>query len=171
MGDVAEALDCAIAVNLDGDGLLRAKIAELRGQVSELKVALIEARHEIREMKLIQESMRASTRGERGTDGARGVPGRDGREGAEGKAGPPGPVGPKGLDAPKIVSWEIDDSAFVAYPLLSTGQKGPGLHLRGMFEVYNAQVDASDAAAEIDAAAASRARTDREVDEARRALC
>jgi len=35
MGDVAEALDCAIAVNLDGDGLLRAKIAELRGQVSE----------------------------------------------------------------------------------------------------------------------------------------
>ena len=71
MADVAEALDCAIAVDLDSDGVFRERIDDLRSQVSELKAALIEARHEVRELKLIQESLRISTRGESGRDGAR----------------------------------------------------------------------------------------------------
>jgi hypothetical protein len=42
------------------------------------------------------------------------------------------------------------------------------LHLRGMFETYNAQVDAADAAAEADAARASRDAVEREVQAQRR---
>jgi hypothetical protein len=97
----------------------KAGIAELRrearSEISELRAALIEARHEIRELKLIQESMRIANRGERGVDGARGVPGRDGQQG---RIGPAGPRGEAGKAAPKIVSWATDDAAFAATPIL-----------------------------------------------------
>lgn len=55
IGDVAEALDTAIAIDRDGDELFRAKIGEMRNLISDLKGELIEARYEIRELKLIQE--------------------------------------------------------------------------------------------------------------------
>jgi hypothetical protein len=149
MADVAEALDTAIGINWDGDTLIRARIGELQGEVSELKAALIEARHEVRELKLVQESLQISTRGESGRDGMRGIPGRDGQRG---EIGPAGPTGPPGKDAPAIVAWATEDANFVAWPVFSNGVKGTaGLHLRGMFETYNAQVDASDAAEEADA--------------------
>jgi hypothetical protein len=54
--------------------------------------------------------------------------------------------GPKGIDAPRLVGWELDDEAFVAYALLSTGHKGPPLRLRALFERYDEAVDARDAA-------------------------
>ena len=44
------------------------------------------------------------------------------------------------------LAWEINDAEFVAWPLLSTWEKGPALHLRGMFEVYDGQVDVAEAA-------------------------
>lgn len=59
----------------------------------------------------------------------------------KGRVGPAGPVGPKGSDAARIIAWEISDAEFVAWPLLSTGQKGAALHLRGMVETYNVQAD------------------------------
>jgi hypothetical protein len=102
--------------------------------------------NENKSLRLILENLRVTQRGERGIDGDRGAPGVAGRDGLGGPIGPAGPVGPKGLDAPRIVSWEIDDAAFVAWPLLSTGHKGPALYLRALFESYDGQVDASDAA-------------------------
>jgi hypothetical protein len=115
------------------------KIAGLGNTIGALK-------NENQNLRLILENLRVTQRGERGVDGDRGAPGAAGRDGLQGPIGPAGPVGPKGIDAPRIVSWEIDDAAFVAWPLLSTGHKGPALYLRGMFESYDGQVDASDAA-------------------------
>jgi hypothetical protein len=65
-------------------------------------------------------------------------------------------------------AWAIDDASFSAVPVLVDGSNGPTLHLRGMFETYNAQVDAADAAAEADAARASRDAVEREVQAQRR---
>jgi hypothetical protein len=76
-------------------GRTKAKFAKQASEISELRAALVEARHEIRELKLIQESMRVANRGERGVDGARGVPGRDGRDGV-------GQIGPKARPARKV---------------------------------------------------------------------
>jgi hypothetical protein len=135
------------------------KVAGLANTIGKLQ-------NENQALKLILENLRITQRGELGIDGDRGPPGRDGRDG-EGKIGPAGPVGPKGLDAPRIVSWEISDSDFVAYPLLSTGHKGPGLDLRGLFEAFSEQINAEDDAAEIDAARASREATERETQAAR----
>ena len=85
----------------------------------------------------------------------------------KGRSVRPDPSGRRASRGARIVSWEIDDSAFVADPLLSNGHKGPGLHLRSMFEIYNQQVDASDATAEFDVAAASRARNEAEAEVSR----
>ena len=41
-----------------------------------------------------------------------------------GQIGPAGSRGDTGKDAPAIASWETDDLAFVAYPLLSDGRQG-----------------------------------------------
>jgi hypothetical protein len=139
MGDVAEALDTAIAIDRDGDELFRAKIGELRNLISDLKGELTEARHEIRELKLIQESLRISTRGESGRDGARGVPGRDGRDGV-GAPGPRGERGERGLPAPRISAWEAHPERFEVVPVFSTGERGPAIALLGLFQAYDSAV-------------------------------
>jgi hypothetical protein len=162
MADIAECLDTAIGIGLESDALVGGRLRELRGQVAELKLAHGKLVNENTALRLILENLRVTQRGERGVDGDRGPPGRDGRDGV-GQIGPRGERGPRGEPAARIVSWEIADSDFVAYPLLSTGDRGPGLHLRGMFEVYNEQVNAADDAAEIEAAAAKREAAKREV--------
>jgi hypothetical protein len=159
MKDVAEALDAAIAIDGDGDAVLRSMIGGLRGQVSELKAALIEARHEIRELKLVQESLRISTRGESGRDGARGIPGRDG---LRGEVGPQGPPGPRGEAAAKITAWTIDSDDFAATPVMSDGHDGATLYLRGMFESYNNAVSWIEDADLVEAARRSRAELEAE---------
>jgi hypothetical protein len=135
------------------------KEAALSKLVSDLRGELVEARHEIRELKLIQESMRVANRGERGVDGARGVPGRDERDGAKGPRGERGAMGPAG---PRIIGWELSDSTFTAVPLLSHGRKGAVLHLRGMFEAFNDAVNDDADAEEADAARVSREAVERE---------
>jgi hypothetical protein len=167
----AEYADPAIGLVVQSNELILSLIEDGRRHF-ERKIAGLENAHaklvnENTALRLILENLRVTQRGERGVDGDRGAPGVAGRDGLQGPIGPAGPIGPKGLDAPRIVSWEIEDSAFVAYPLLSNGHKGPGLHLRGMFEVYNQQVDATDAAAEIDVAAASRACNEQEAERSR----
>jgi hypothetical protein len=162
MSDVATALDCAIAVNLDSDGLFRERIGDLRSQVSELKAALIEARHEVRELKLIQESLRISTRGESGRDGARGVPGRDGRDGV-GIAGPRGERGERGLPAPRISAWEARPERFEVVPVFSAGERGPAIALLSLFQAYDAAVTDIEDRDIASAARASREAVEEEV--------
>ncbi len=143
MNDVAAEVAKLIAdvSNASGDKIaalerkFEARIAKLEVENNELKTALIEARHETRELKFVQESMRVAGRGERGVDGARGVPGRDLI--TPGPRGEQGPRGERGLPAPKIVSWEIADVALAAYPRLSTGHRGPGLHMRPLLDAYS----------------------------------
>ena len=161
MGDVAEALDTAIAIDRDGDELFRERIGELRSQVSELKAALIEARHEVRELKLIQESLRISTRGESGRDGARGVPGRDGQQGP---IGPRGERGERGLPAPRISAWEAHPERFEVVPVFSTGERGPPIALLALFQAYDAAVSDLEDRDIVSAAAESRARNEAEVE-------
>jgi hypothetical protein len=163
MGDVAEALDTAIAIDRDGDELFRERIGELRSQVSELKAALIEARHEVRELRLVQESLRISTRGESGRDGARGVPGRDGRDGV-GIAGPRGERGERGLPAPRISAWEAHPERFEVVPVFSTGERGPPIALLALFQAYDAAVSDLEDRDIVSAAAESRARNEAEVE-------
>jgi Collagen triple helix repeat (20 copies) len=127
--------------------------AALSKLVSDLRGELVEARHEIREMKLIQESMRVANRGERGVDGARGVPGRDGHDGRPGPRGEKGAMGPQG---PRPVSFEVDDAAFTVTMLMSDGRRGPTQNLRPLFEAFNDAINATDDMAEADAARAQR---------------
>ena len=154
-------------VALQADDELRSHIVALRDQVSELKAALIEARHEVRELKLIQESLRISTRGESGRDGARGVPGRDGRDGPPGPRGEKGDQGERGRAAPRISAWEAHPERFTITPVYSTGEKGAPINLLGLFRAYDNAVqeledrDLASAAADSrqaaeDAAEASR---------------
>jgi hypothetical protein len=161
MADVAEALDCAIGVNLDSDGLFRERIGELRGQVSELKGALIEARHEIRELKLIQESLRISTRGESGRDGMRGIPGRDG---LRGEIGPRGEKGDRGEPAPRLATWTVDAERFTVTPIFGDGSSGAALSLLGLFQSYDQAVSDIEDRDIVSAAADSRARAEEEVE-------
>ena len=82
-------LSVALAGVFDGDetlyGLikkLRVEIAEMKGahreEIAELRLALTEARCEVREMRAVQESARVASRGEQGLPGPRGVPGSQG---------------------------------------------------------------------------------------------
>jgi hypothetical protein len=166
MADLAEALDTAIGINWDGETLIRARIGELQGEVSELKAALIEARHEVRELKLVQESLRISTRGESGRDGMRGVPGRDGRDGV-GIAGPRGERGERGLPAPRISAWEAHPERFEIVPVFSTGERGPAIALLGLFQAYDSAVQELDDRDIVSAAADSCARAEQEAERSR----
>jgi hypothetical protein len=159
-----DALEAALAATLDGDNAVyksaKKRDADLTKQIETLKAELIETKHQVRELLLVQESMRIANRSERGCDGARGVPGRDG---LQGPIGPRGERGDTGKAAPTIVSWAIDDAAFSATPILSDGGNGAVLHLRGMFEEFNEQINAADDDAERDAARAQRDAVEREV--------
>ncbi len=147
-------------VALQADDELRSHIVALRDQVSELKAALIEARHEVRELKLIQESLRISTRGESGRDGVRGVPGRDGQQGP---IGPRGERGDKGLPAPRLATWNIDEDRFIATPVFGDGSTGAPLNLLPLFASYDRAVQELEDRDLTEAAAASRARNEAEV--------
>ena len=118
-------------------------------------------RSKLAELDFVVSRLKVENAGPIGPPGPRGVDGRDGQRGPRGEKGERGPTGPR------PVSFEVDDAAFTAVELLSDGRRGPALRLLGMFQAYNEQVEAGDAAEEIDAAAASRAVVEREA-EARR---
>jgi hypothetical protein len=132
----------------DGD-FLREKLRELRkeiadgqaaqrAEIAELKAALVEARHEVRELKLVQESMRIANRGERGVDGARGVPGRDGQQ------GPAGPRGERGEPGAKAAGFILNVPEYSAALVLSDGSPAAVLRLRPMFEAFAEATIAED---------------------------
>jgi hypothetical protein len=44
--------------------------------------------------------------------------------------------GPRGEPAPMITSWRVDRVSYTATPVLSNGQEGAALELRGLFEQF-----------------------------------
>ena len=113
------------------------------------------------ELDFVVSRLKVENAGPIGPPGPRGVDGRDGQRGPRGEKGERGPTGPR------PVSFEVDDAAFTAVELLSDGRRGPALRLLGMFQAYNEQVEAGDAAEEHDVVQAQRAVIEREA-EARR---
>jgi hypothetical protein len=149
IADVFEGLELPLAIEMDAAAAisksfreLRAEIAELKGahrnEVAELRLALTEARCEVRELKALLESARTLSRGEAGVPGPRGIPGPPGSEGRT------GPQGPKGEAAPMVVGWEADPAHYLLTPIHSTGERGVPANLTGLFEAYNAATEAED---------------------------
>jgi hypothetical protein len=62
--------------------------------------------------------------------------GRDGKDGATGRRGERGLIGPTGEPAATITGWRVDRASYTATPLLSNGQEGAALELRGLFEQF-----------------------------------
>ena len=166
MADVVEAIDAATAIALDGDGALKAQIARLEMETARLTAKLAEATAKLNELAFISERLRIENKG---PPGAKGERGRDGRDGV-GRIGPAGPVGPPGKAAPTITAWSVNSDEFSAVPILSDGALGATLRLRPLFESFNDQINADDDAREADAAASSRAATERQAELARQGL-
>ena len=145
----------ALAAVFDGDDAILERVAKLRkemadaqtaqrNEIAELKLAHGKLVNENQALRLILENLRITQRGERGVDGDRGPPGRDGVQGPVGHRGERGERGERGLPAARIVGWESDDVNLVAYPLMQTGHRGPGLRLRPALDAYSDQCASED---------------------------
>ena len=110
--------------------------AALRTEIAELKLALTEARCEVREMRAIQENARIASRGEQGLVGPRGIP------------GPPGPMGvrgEKGEAASRPAGFLVNPTEYSATLISSDGAPGGAvLHLRSMFELFAQEIAADE---------------------------
>ena len=67
---------------------------------------------------------------------AAGKDGEDGATGPRGERGEHGLIGPREEPAPTITSSRVDRATYTATPLLSNGQDGAALELRGLFEQF-----------------------------------
>jgi hypothetical protein len=112
--------------------------SDRRAEVAELKATVTELRAELREMRAIQESARTLSRGEQGLAGPRGIPG------AQGPAGPRGKQGERGAPAAMTVAYEPDPARFSITPVHSDGSRGVPLHLKALFEAYNAATEGDE---------------------------
>ena len=158
MLDVAEGVDAAVAIALDGEGWLKARIAELRGEnarltteLARLRAQFAEAKAEFAEAKHILERLqitREGKRGERGPCGADGAPGPRGERGERGE---------RGQAAPAVVEWRPDPEAFTVRAILGDGSVGPMIALRSLFESYHSAVEWLEDADIVEAARQSRA--------------
>jgi hypothetical protein len=168
-----DVLEAALEATLDGDAAVhesakkrdaqaRSDVARIELENAKLRVTVAELTAKVDTLTFISERLRVENAGPIGPQGPMGRDGHEGRPGARGERGERGETGPR------LAAWAIDDASFSAVPVLVDGSNGPTLHLRGMFETYNAQVDAADAAAEADAARASRDAVEREVQAQRR---
>jgi hypothetical protein len=135
------------------------KFFEVR--ISKLEAKLAEAQAKVSELSFISERLRIEARGPSGERGPMGRDGHDGPRGERGAKGEPGKA------APTITAWAVDADNFSAAPILSDGSNGATLRLRPLYEAYDDQVDAGEAAAEADAARASRAEAEREAEASR----
>jgi len=66
-------------------------------------------------------------------------PGKRGDKGQPGPRGERGEQGERGEAAPIFLRWEIDHETYTAVPLMSDGEKGPPLELRGLFEQFHSE--------------------------------
>jgi hypothetical protein len=69
--------------------------------------------------------------------------GSRGNRGLSGERGFTGLRGERGQAAPTIGSWEVDRTRYVATPVMSDGSRGPPLELRGLFEQFVSEREAS----------------------------
>jgi hypothetical protein len=109
--------------------------ASQRTELAELKATVAELRGEIREMKSIQEAARIASRGEAGVAGPRGIPGAQGDRGERGERGKQGPP------APVVAAYEPRVEQFQLVPRHSDGTAGPPMSLRPFFEMYASQTE------------------------------
>ncbi|SEB85434.1 hypothetical protein SAMN05444161_0012 [Rhizobiales bacterium GAS191] len=159
VGMVLETLDSAVAIGDERLGPLRVKLAGMQVENAQLRSAIAELKSEIAQISFIVERLSIDRQGPPGAAGPRG---RDGRDGPPGMRGETGPRGETGKAAPKIVGWEVHEETYEARPLLSDSSRAPVLRLRGLFEQFDADSDATDAIEEADAAAAKRDEAERE---------
>lgn len=146
------AVSLAIETGLDGTAETRALVGKLeakhaaelaahRTELAELKLALTEARCEVREMRSIQESARTLSRGEQGVAGPRGSPGPSGARGDRGERGEAGA---------RAASFLVNPGDYSAALLLSDGSPGAQLRLRPLFERFAEEIASEDAEAGAD---------------------
>jgi hypothetical protein len=114
---------------------IEAKADALRTEIAELKLALTEARCEVREMRPIQENARTLSRGEQGIAGPRGIPGPQGARGERGERGA------AGLAAAGFV---LDVEGYAATLVSSDGSPSARLAMRPLFERFAEEIAASD---------------------------
>jgi hypothetical protein len=112
--------------------------AAQRTELADLRATVAELRGELREMKAIQESARIEARGERGLDGPRGI------AGPQGPAGPRGKTGERGAPAAMIAAYEADPTRYMITPRHTDGTSGVPMHLRSLFEHFNAEITPDD---------------------------
>jgi hypothetical protein len=155
---ILETLDGSVAITDERVGPLRAQIVALQTENARLTAALAELRSKVAEIDFITERLRVENKG---PPGAKGERGRDGRDGPQGVRGEKGERGPSGAT---ITGWEIDEAQFVARPILSSGGKGPGLHLLGMFQAYDQAVSLTEDRDLVAAAEEARAETERQTE-------
>jgi hypothetical protein len=93
-----------------------------------------------------------------------------GRDGRDGPPGPPGPRGNRGQRSAEIVAWSVDFDNYTATPEFFDGSSGPPLNLRGMFQRYNEDTEASDIDLAAEQAALSRADLEYRTERVRRGL-
>ena len=65
--------------------------------------------------------------------------GRPGKPGPKGDAGAPGARGERGAHYPTMVGWKIDRKNYAAVPIMSDMTEGAPLHLRALFEQFQAE--------------------------------
>jgi hypothetical protein len=70
---------------------------------------------------------------------SQGKRGDKGEKGQDGGRGPKGDTGSTGAPAPKLKSWKLDRTRYVAVPVMSDGSEGPPLELRGLFEQFQTE--------------------------------
>jgi hypothetical protein len=64
---------------------------------------------------------------------------KSGPVGKTGASGQRGPKGDKGNDGDSIIDWHLDQSRYLATPILSSGKEGPPLQLRALFEQFEVE--------------------------------
>ena len=137
--DVFKELELPLAIQFDDSIAISKSLKELRGEIAALKgsareeiaalkLALTEARCEVREMRAVQESARIASRGEAGVAGPRGIPGPPGDRGERGEQGP------RGEPAAMIVGWRIDADRYTATGICSDVSALPPLNLSAFID-------------------------------------
>jgi hypothetical protein len=167
LSDVALALDSAIAIGLDGEGVLHARIVKLEIENARDKATIAELRSKVAELDFVSERLRLENRGPIGPKGERG---RDGRDGPDGVRGEKGDEGPKGKPAPIVVGWETRPDAFEVVPIYSDGERGLPIHLLSLFQAFHDMTSWVEDVAVNEAAQESRKAIEAEAERARWAM-
>ena len=70
-----------------------------------------------------------------------GKPGIAGPRGEKGEPGAQGDRGERGAPAPRIASWKVDRESYAVTPIMSDGNQGQVLELRGLFKQFQDETE------------------------------